>query len=162
MDSETLKHYLADDPPTVVTLPIAPHFHALTAEEKRYAHYLSLAAYSGSRIVLRQVTPESEPLYEFIIALYHHCNGDWQSLQKQAGVTQDDLKHFLNFSAQFLGNLGNFKSFGDSKFVPRVPKESLSKLASNSDKTKALFATIQDAIHENDLGHMHLGYIDQG
>ena len=33
--------YLADDPPTMVKLEIAPHFNALNAQQKRYAHHLS-------------------------------------------------------------------------------------------------------------------------
>jgi hypothetical protein len=33
--------YLADDPPTVVKLEIAPHFNVLNAKQKRYAHHLS-------------------------------------------------------------------------------------------------------------------------
>lgn len=33
--------YLADSPPTVVRLDIAPHFSALNAQQKRYAHHLS-------------------------------------------------------------------------------------------------------------------------
>lgn len=44
IDSETLKQYLADDPPTVVPLAIKPHFDALTDKEKRYAHHLSVYA----------------------------------------------------------------------------------------------------------------------
>lgn len=42
IDSETLKQYLADDPPAVVNLAIKPHFEALTDKEKLYAHHLSL------------------------------------------------------------------------------------------------------------------------
>lgn len=41
METEALKQYLADSPPTVVVLPIKPHFEALTDREKRYAHHLS-------------------------------------------------------------------------------------------------------------------------
>jgi dipeptidyl-peptidase-3 len=42
IDSETLKQYLADSPPTVVPLTIKPHFEALTDKEKLYAHHLSV------------------------------------------------------------------------------------------------------------------------
>jgi dipeptidyl-peptidase III len=41
IDEETLKHYLADNPPSVVPLKIKPHFDALSDEEKLYAHYIS-------------------------------------------------------------------------------------------------------------------------
>jgi hypothetical protein len=42
IDSETLKQYLADSPPSVVPLAIKPHFDALTDKEKLYAHHLSV------------------------------------------------------------------------------------------------------------------------
>jgi len=42
IDPETLKQYLADNPPTVVPLAIKPHFEALNNEEKLYAHYISV------------------------------------------------------------------------------------------------------------------------
>jgi dipeptidyl-peptidase-3 len=42
MDPDTLKHYLADAPPSVVPLAIKPHFEALNDQEKLYSHYLSV------------------------------------------------------------------------------------------------------------------------
>lgn len=41
IDEETLKHYLADNPPSVVPLEIKPHFEALSDKEKLYAHFIS-------------------------------------------------------------------------------------------------------------------------
>lgn len=76
LDEGTLSQYLADDPPTVVVLAIKPHFDALNDKEKRYAHYISRAALSGTRINLRQVSPESEAIYDFILTLHMSCNGE--------------------------------------------------------------------------------------
>lgn len=42
IDEETLKHYLADAPPSVVRLEIKPHFEALSSREKLYAHWISV------------------------------------------------------------------------------------------------------------------------
>jgi hypothetical protein len=75
------------------------------------------ACFAGTRIVLRQLSPESEPIYDFIIALHKHCNGDYDALAKEVELSKEDLDAYLNYAAQFLGNLGNYKSFGDSKFV---------------------------------------------
>jgi dipeptidyl-peptidase III len=79
IDDVTLKQYLADDPPTVVPLAIKPHFEALNTKERTYAHYISRASFAGTRINLRQVSPESEPIYDFIIELHKVCNGESQA-----------------------------------------------------------------------------------
>lgn len=41
MKPEELKHYLADQPPTVVRLEIEKHFSLLSEKQKRYAHFIS-------------------------------------------------------------------------------------------------------------------------
>ena len=75
MDELALRQYLADSPPTIVPLAIKPHFEALNDKEKKYAHYISRAAWSGTRINLRQVSAESEAIYDFILTLHKSCNG---------------------------------------------------------------------------------------
>ncbi|KAK4506981.1 hypothetical protein PRZ48_000715 [Zasmidium cellare] len=163
IDQTTLQQYLADDPPTVVPLAIKPHFEALSKQEKKYAHYISRAAFSGTRINLRQVSPESEPIYDFILALHKSCNGDWKKLQSQAGVSDEDLKHFLSYAAQFIGNTGNYKSFGDSKFIPRVPAQQVEALAKASPQAEKLWHSIKDDLYEStSIAKMHLGYPDKG
>jgi dipeptidyl-peptidase-3 len=85
MDQATLKQYLADDPPTIVPLAIKPHFDALQPKEKKYAHYISRAALAGTRINLRQVSAESEAIYDFIIELHRCENGEWRWKSIHAG-----------------------------------------------------------------------------
>ncbi|TKX23832.1 dipeptidyl peptidase-like protein [Elsinoe australis] len=165
MDAAAKQQYLADDPPTIVPLSIKPHFEALNAKEQKYAHYISRAAFSGTRIVLRQVSPESEPIYDFIIALHKAANGDYKSLQKKADLSDEDLKHYLSYAAQFLGNGGNYKSFGDSKFIPRLAPEKLIALAqTDQEAAKQLGAAGgASALYETrNAGEMHLGYPSKG
>ena len=114
------------------------------------------AAYSGTRIILRQVSAESEAIYDLILALYAHChdesksegesavtsstngnatngsigseangnlNNAWQHYVDAHGVSSENVENFREYAAQFLGNLGNYKGFGDSKFVPRCSKK---------------------------------------
>ncbi|KAL1952756.1 hypothetical protein VTO42DRAFT_4279 [Malbranchea cinnamomea] len=167
MDATTKQQYLADSPPTVVRLEIRPHFEALETERhRRYAHHISRAAFLGTRITLRQVSPESEPIYDLIISLYRACDGDWKSLAEKAGVTQQDLQFFLEYAAQFLGNCGNYKSFGDSKFIPRISASAFEALSSTTPETKAAFEkanTTGGGIYETATpGLMHLGYPEAG
>jgi dipeptidyl-peptidase-3 len=110
------------------------------------------------RITLRQTSPESESIYDFIIELYNASNGDWKSLQKQAGISDEELKYFLEYAAMFLGNSGNYKSFGDSKFVPRGDEKSFEALAALSPKANEFFKATNGAIFSsNNSGLMHLG-----
>lgn len=61
-----------------------------------------------------------------------------------------------------IGNAGNYKSFGDSKFLPRLPKESFAKLAKASPEAEKLYAAIKNDLYESDVARMHLGYPDKG
>lgn len=115
------------------------------------------------RITLRQTSPESEPIYDFIIELYNTCNNDWKSLQAKADISDDELKYFLEYAAMFLGNCGNYKSFGDSKFVPRGDEKAFDALASVSPKANEFYKATKGAIFSSSKsGMMHLGYPDQG
>lgn len=125
------------------------------------------ASFSGTRIILRQVSPESEPIYDFILTLYHHCNGNWAKLQKETGVNDDHLNDFLNYAAQFLGNIGNYKGYGDSKFIPRCGPRVLDAIASVSpeakkflEKSQAEGGGIYANVEKEPL--MHLGFPDHG
>lgn len=97
-----------------------------------------------------------------IIQLYHYSGGDWKYLQKQSGLSDEDLDHFLDYAAQFLGNVGNYKSFGDSKFIPRIPQRQLKALASSCPEALEAYEKAGNRIYASDVAHMHLGYPDAG
>lgn len=101
-----------------------------------------------------------------IIGLHESCNGDWKSLEKETGVNDQDIRNFLEYSAQFLGNNGNYKGFGDSKIVPRIPRSALERLVSRSPKAKH-FHDIAEAsggiyAKDNEPSLMHLGWPEKG
>ncbi|KAL2182713.1 dipeptidyl-peptidase III [Thermothelomyces heterothallicus CBS 203.75] len=163
MDAKELSQYLADAPPSVVRLEIEKHFNALSDKQKRYAHFISKASFAGNRIVLRQVSPESENIYDFILALYRTAGGDWKALADKAGVDEQGLIAFLQYAAQFLGNSGNYKSFGDSKFLPRCDESVFAALASTSPEAEKHYKATNGAIFASDKqGLLHLGFTDEG
>ena len=113
------------------------------------------------------MSPESEAIYDLVIALYNECSGNWKKLQQQTGVSEEDMKHFIDYAVQFLGTCGNYKGFGDSKFVPRLSPSAFEALVSTTQKAKTIFDTLGGkncAIFANtsDPKIMHLGFIDQG
>lgn len=124
------------------------------------------AAFEGTRVTLRQVSPESEPIFDLILSLHHACDGDWTSLAQKTQVSEEHLRFFLEYAAQFLGNCGNYKGFGDSKFIPRLPVSALEALASITSETKAAFQkanTTGGGIYEtSEQSMMHLGYPTSG
>lgn len=110
----------------IYQLGIESLFNQLSPQEKRYSHHLARcanitpfmpdqpnlhscrAAWSGTRIILRQVSPESLPIFNFILDLHSHCHGDWQSLCEDDGIPEDELNGFLEYAATFLSNVGNY------------------------------------------------------
>jgi dipeptidyl-peptidase-3 len=121
------------------------------------------ACFAGTRIVLRQVSVESEHIYDFIVTLHKHSKGDYSTVAKEAGLSQEEIDAYLNYAAQFLGNLGNYKSFGDSKFVPRLEPRQLKALATVSKDTLTLYEKFKDAIYAgDDVSKLHLGYPGAG
>lgn len=100
-------HFPGDDAATH-KLAIKHIFDRLSQKEKLYAHHLSRAAWHGSRTILRQTSPEAIDIFDFILNIHQACGGDWNKLIEQGSMTSNDLKAFLEYSALFLCNLGNF------------------------------------------------------
>ncbi|KAI1616935.1 dipeptidyl-peptidase III [Exophiala viscosa] len=166
MDPALRSHYLADHPPTVVRLEIAPHFAALSPKQKRYAHHLSRASFNGTRVTLAQVSPESPVVYDLILALHRACDGDYKKIAEHTSVPASEITLWLQYAAQFLGNCGNYKGFGDVKFIPKVSSETLEKICSVNSECNDLYARATETgggIYETkDVALMHFGYPEDG
>ncbi|SCU87324.1 LADA_0E03334g1_1 [Lachancea dasiensis] len=109
------KMYLADHNAPMIMLSAKAFFDQLTQREKLYAHYMSKASHAGSRVVLRQVSHESEAIYDLIMEIHGKLEGK--------ALDGEQYGLYMEYVAQFLSNLGNYKSFGDLKFVPRTSVE---------------------------------------
>jgi dipeptidyl-peptidase-3 len=103
---------------------------------------LRSAAHLGTRVILRTISPESLPIYNLILALYTHCHGDWMSFQRQSAISETELRYFLEYATQFLANCGNYRGFGDSKFVPRLTPERFEALVEGVPEAKGIFESI--------------------
>lgn len=98
---------LADKDAPICLVPIRGAFDKLTSEEKHYAHHMCRASFHGTRILLRQTSEESEPIYDLIIALHKAVKGDWKALVRDGHVSEESLDDFLDYASMFLGNVGN-------------------------------------------------------
>ena len=87
-------------------------------------------------------------------------------MAQKTKVSEENLRFFLEYAAQFLGNCGNYKGFGDSKFIPRLPASAFEALASATPDTQAAFqkaARTGGGIYETkEQTMMHLGYPTNG
>lgn len=158
---------VADSEAPIVFLSATKHFAQLpTRDAQFYAHHLSRAAHWGTRAVLRSVLPELENIYDMILEI-HHALGAPRSEDQYAqklGVAPAVALGYLEYASQFLGNLGNYKSFGDSKFVPRIAEDDFAAVvrASASARAQELFALARSGIFGTDrplLGWPEKGHV---
>ncbi|KAL4874337.1 dipeptidyl peptidase III [Aspergillus karnatakaensis] len=133
--------------PNVFQLSVSSAFNGLTKREKLYAHYMARAAWRGTRIVLRQVSPEANGIFDFILALYRSCKGDWGQIAAEAEIDGEDLSSFLDYAALFLSNVGNYFGQGDQKFVPKMPLETLIRLASRHAAAQKILSGVIEPMY---------------
>uniref|UniRef100_A0A914VSE5 Dipeptidyl peptidase 3 n=1 Tax=Plectus sambesii TaxID=2011161 RepID=A0A914VSE5_9BILA len=135
--------YILPNNTPVCNLDCKDAFTGLTDKEKRYAHYLSRASWNGSLIVYLQTSPESPAIF----ALLHKLLSaePIESLKKKAieecKWKEDDFTALLVYAAGFFANSGNYKGFGDTKFVPNLDAAALGCLVEKSaaaEKDKSL------------------------
>ena len=91
------------------------------------------AAWYGARIVLRQVSPESQAIFDFILELYRSCSGNWAELIGPS-VSEDDMRKFLTYAAAFLSNLGNY--FVNTQLSPLLATYILMSLGLRGPKVR--------------------------
>lgn len=92
----------------------------LTISEKLYAYYFARASWEGSKVCWFQRSYESPGLFLLFQELFKIQDLKQQSLS--AGVSEDEYKMLLAYAAGVYSNMGNYRSFGDTKFIPELPK----------------------------------------
>lgn len=70
---------------------------------------------------MRQVSPESNRIFDLIIELYRSCSGRWTVFVDEGRVSKEELSAFLDYAALFLSNLGNY--FVSNVYVAYVKLE---------------------------------------
>jgi dipeptidyl-peptidase-3 len=151
-------NFYADTKAPVVSLTAKSFFDQLTEKEKLYAHHFSKAGHWGSRVVLRQVSHESEAIFDLILDIHRQIHGDYSKLDISAEVKQG----YLEYASQFLSNLGNYTSFGDKKFIPRIPVEDFEKIVKSSGASLEAFNRVKDALYFVDEKSALLGFPSEG
>lgn len=162
--------YLLPNNQRFVELDSSQAFENLTKQEKLYAHYLSKAAWNGGLIVLLQTSPESPKIFSLLHRIFlAEPLDDLKKSATKAGVSEDDFLAFLVYAGGLFANSGNYKGFGDTKFIPNLPKESFESIvkaskAYENDSTHIakLWENTKDAMYNIAPRLTSLGLSDKG
>ncbi|XP_013927314.1 PREDICTED: dipeptidyl peptidase 3 [Thamnophis sirtalis] len=163
-------HYVLPNDIGIATLDCAEAFELLSAEEKFYAHYLSRACWYGGLVVLLQTSPESPTIYVLLSRIFRTQDpNQLQEVARSLGVTDEEYQALLVYTAAIYANMGNYKSFGDTKFVPSLPKEKLKKLVwasqaflQNPEEMEALWESCEKLMYSLEPLQRHLGLRGEG
>ncbi|XP_023699233.1 dipeptidyl peptidase 3 [Paramormyrops kingsleyae] len=163
------QYYLPNDV-GISALECGEAFRLLSPKEQLYAHYLSRASWYGGLVVLLQTSPESASIYVLLQRMFRlQSPAQLESVATAAGLTADEYQAFLVYAAGLYANMGNYKSFGDTKFIPNLPQEKLKALVwqcqafqDSPTEMEALWSTCAPLLYSLDDKHKQLGLGDKG
>lgn len=167
MESEVDKsqYVLPNDQP-VVTLEAISAFNSLTSKERLYAHHISQASWKGGLITLLQTSPESGPLFILFHKLFSaESPEEFKALAVKSGFTEDEVKALFVYACGIFCNAGNYKGFGDTKFIPNIEQnrlEELLKLSKIWDQLEPLWVELKEVLYDLRPGKTCLGYNPEG
>eukprot|EP01133_Synstelium_polycarpum_P008019 gene8019-9421_t len=129
IDQALLSHHLTPVEVPVYRLNADAAFATLSEKEKLYAHYYSRASWEGSIICLGQTSVESPAIFNLFQLMFSiQTPAALRSSVVPSVVTDEEYTALLQYTANFYGNMGNYLSFGDSKFIPRIPRDKLAQI----------------------------------
>ena len=115
--------YTTPDKLNLAVLDAKSSFTQLNDKEKQYTYWMYKAAWSMSKIIAQQVSPESLPLLDLFTNIFTNRSvTKFKTRCKEFNFTDKNIEDFLNYTALLFLNNGNYRSFGDSKIVPRLDK----------------------------------------
>ncbi|GFU03940.1 dipeptidyl peptidase 3 [Nephila pilipes] len=131
---KNMSSYIYPNNTPIIQLKCEDAFNQLTEKEKHYAHHLSKACWFGGLIDLFQTSLESPLIFILIRKLFQYETPTDLKLNalNKCAFTPEEAQAFFMYVAGILSNLGNYKSFGDTKFIPNLRKEKFEKLVLSS------------------------------
>ena len=101
-------------------------FGGLAQKEALYAYYFAKASWNGAKICFFERSYESPALLYLVLKAFE--SGAKETVEGIKGkIDQVAIDQILIYLAAFLDNTGNYKSFGDTKFVPECSEENFKK-----------------------------------
>ncbi|KZP11993.1 aflatoxin-detoxifizyme [Athelia psychrophila] len=144
--------FLADRNAPLCSFDVAKSFSLLSSKEKNYAHYLGQAGWAGARIIQGQWTPQARNLYDLLILTFSADGklADLPALQKKAGLDDEEWEDLLQYTIQVFSNLGNYRTFGFTKIIPRVSASKFAAVveqSANANAASEIWANLKEHIY---------------
>jgi dipeptidyl-peptidase III len=160
--------YVTPEELPVRELEVEGPFSGLTSQEKLYAHWMAQASWIGSIITWEQLSPESPGLLRLFQRVF---STDRVALRREAsrrGVTDEEMLWLKQYAARCYSNCGNYLSFGDTKFVPRLEAKSFAAIVEAAAEIRVdpslieLWDELRDAIYSLEADELQLGMGREG
>ncbi|KAJ3251645.1 hypothetical protein HDU77_005765 [Chytriomyces hyalinus] len=162
--------YRCDTDVPIARLEAKEHFDSLSDQQKNYAHFIGRASWAGARIVSATTSHEAPVLFQMALDLFKSAEDpktirDVSAYKSASGLSEESWKAFIEYNSQVLYYLSNFKSFGDTKFVPNVSEAEFTQavLASGSASAIAAYETLKSHIFALEPSNsLHIGFPADG
>jgi dipeptidyl-peptidase III len=154
MSSSSSAPYVLEPKVSIAQLDASVAFATLTSAEAKYALALAKSQWAGAKICLLQCSAESAPTFALLRLIFAPGAEAVRASALAAGVSDADYALFSVFAATFSDNLGNFKSFGDTKFIPGCPASIFETVlraspaySANASKIDALWGAVREPLY---------------
>ena len=129
-DSQDFAAYILDNNCPVASLDAKEAFDGLSHGQASFAYHMCRASWEGAKICLLQASVESPILFTMFKSIYEAFEVQQinQVARESFGFSEGDIEAFHTYVSSFFNNMGNYLSFGDTKFVPNVDKTKFSCL----------------------------------
>ena len=81
---------------------------------------MARASWEGSKICWFLRSYEAPGLFVLLKLVFGRGIAGAKGRSLEAGITEEQWTQFMAYSAAVFNNCGNFRSFGDTKFVPEL------------------------------------------
>lgn len=152
--------HLAVEAP-LVSLDVEAAWAGLSAREKRYAHHFARASWAGQLVTAAQTSCESPLILKLIFSLFREDSAGLASRCSCDEATAGHWSSFLDYCCFCVGNLGNYRSVGNTKVVPALPKNAFDRIvakAARGEDVGQLWSEAREAVYSLEPHVLQLGF----
>ena len=150
----------------ILKISCSEEFSELTKSEQLYSYYFYKAAWEGAKICYFQRSFESPALLCLFTLIFREPIHLLKKKALENGWTEQEFNKILVYVAAVFTNCGNYKSFGDTKFVPDLSEENFEKLIKmskayeiNGEIIEEIWNSIKTHVFRYDGPYKKIGYI---